>query len=140
MFADESPLIEAVKQWVEIAVGDLWLASLALKHSSAGHSRDGACFHTQQCAEKHLKALLNWQQIAFPRTHDIEELLTRLPERQRPELSADEQRTLTRYATVTRYPGDYEPITLTEARRAVTLPRRVRRQARRWLPKQALTA
>jgi len=95
MFADESPLIEAVKQWVE---------------------------------------------IAFPHTHDIEELLTRLPERQRPELSADEQRTLTRYATVTRYPGDYEPITLTEARRAVTLARRVRRQARRWRPKQALTA
>jgi hypothetical protein len=42
---------------------------------------------------------------------------------------------LTRYATVTRYPGDYEPITLTEARRAVTLARRVRRQVQRLLPK-----
>jgi len=47
---------------------------------------------------------------------------------------------LTRYATVTRNPGDYEPITLTEARRAVTLARRVRRQVRRWLPKQSLQA
>ena len=39
---------------------------------------------------------------------------------------------------VTRYPGDYEPITLTEARRAVILARSVRRQVRRWLPKPAL--
>jgi cell wall assembly regulator SMI1 len=40
--------------------------------------------------------------------------------------------------TVTRYPGDYEPITLAEARKAVTLARRVRRELRRHLPGQAL--
>jgi len=137
MFADERALIEAVKQWVEIAEGDLWLSSLAVKHAGVGHPRDGACFHAQQCAEKYLKALLTWQRLVFPRTHDIEELLARLPERQRPDLTAEEQRTLTRYATVTRYPGDYEPITLTEARRAVALARPVRRQVRGWLPRPA---
>jgi len=35
---------------------------------------------------------------------------------------------------------EYEPITLTEARRAVAPARRVQRQARGWLPKHALTA
>jgi hypothetical protein len=48
-----------------------------------------------------------------------------------------EQERLTDFATLTHYPGDYEPITLMEARRAVTL---ARRQVRRWLPKQALQA
>ena len=138
MFVDEQVLIEAVKQWTEKAESDLWLASLALKHGGTGHSWDGVCFHAQQCSEKYVKALLTWQKAVFPRTHDIEELVSRLPERNRPELSADEQRTLTRFATVTRYPGDYEPITLTDARRAVALARRVRRQVRRWLPKQPL--
>jgi HEPN domain-containing protein len=138
MFADEQALIGAVKQWVAKAESDLWLASLALKHGGTRHPRDGVCFHAQQCVEKYLKALLTWQRAAFPRTHEIEELISRLSARNRPELTTEEQRMLTRFATVTRYPGDYEPITLTEARRAVALARRVRRQVRRWLPKKAL--
>ncbi len=51
-----------------------------------------------------------------------------------------EQERLTDFATVTRYPGDYEPITLAEARRAVAVAHRVRRQIRRWLPKETLSA
>jgi len=50
----------------------------------------------------------------------------------------EEQRRLTTYATVTRYPGDYEPISLAEARRAIALARRVRREVRRLLPSSAL--
>ena len=138
MFADEQALLDAVKQWVEKAGSDLWIASLAVKHAGANRPLDGVCFHAQQCAEKYLKALLTWQKVAFPRTHEIEELISRLSDRNRPELTTEEQRILTRFATVTRYPGDYDPITLTEARQAVTLARRVRRQVRRWLPKQAL--
>lgn len=135
MFASDPALIEAVRLWVEKAENDLWLATLALRQRVAARSSEGIAFHAQQCAEKRLKSLLTWQSLAFPRTHDLEELIERWPERQRPALTIAEQRALTRYATVTRYPGDYEPITLTEARRAVTLARRVRRQVRRLLPK-----
>jgi HEPN domain-containing protein len=138
MFADDSALIEAVKQWGERAESDLWIASLALKHAGARHPMDGVCFHAQQCVEKYLKALLTWQGVPFPRTHAIAELIAKLPEPNRPDLTAQDQIVLTRYSTITRYPGDYEPITLTEARRAVTLARRVRRQVRRHLPKEAL--
>jgi len=63
-----------------------------------------------------------------------------VPTNDRPDLSPDEQLLLTRYATVTRYPGDYDAITLTEARQAVKIARRVRKHIRARLPKQALKA
>ena len=56
----------------------------------------------------------------------------------RPQLTVEEQRRLTDYATVTRYPGDYEPIPLAEARRAVAIARRVRKEVRSLLPREAL--
>ncbi len=46
-----------------------------------------------------------------------------LPPRLRPSLDNEEMDKLTDYATVTRYPGDYEPISLTEARQAVKMAR-----------------
>jgi len=50
-------------------------------------------------------------------------------------ISVQEQRLLTDYGTVTRYPGDYEPVSLTEARRAVALARQVRKFVRKELPR-----
>ena len=61
-----------------------------------------------------------------------------VPAADRPVMSADDQARLTDYATVMRYPGDYETVSLTEARRAVATARRVRRQVRRLLPKVVL--
>ena len=34
-----------------------------------------SCFHSQQAAEKYLKALLVRSQVDFPKTHDIQEIL-----------------------------------------------------------------
>jgi hypothetical protein len=50
-----------------------------------------------------------------------------------------DQDKLTEYATVTRYPGDYEPISLDEAKKAVRIARHVRRQIRKLLPKPVLS-
>ncbi len=33
-----------------------------------------ALFHAQQCAEKAMKAVLTWRQVAFKKTHDLDEL------------------------------------------------------------------
>ncbi len=55
-----------------------------------------------------------------------------------PILEKKERDTLTEYATTTRYPGDYEPISLSEAHQAVSLARRVRKAVRKILPKAAL--
>jgi HEPN domain-containing protein len=135
MLVDDPGVIEAVRQWVEKAEGDLQAAAQLLK--SRTKPVDIVCFHAQQCIEKYLKALLIWHGLDFPKSHNLTLLFERLPVKTRPEMSSEERLRMTDYATVTRYPGDYEPITLTEARHAVALARRA---VRRSLPKPALAA
>lgn len=94
---------------------------------------DTVCFHAQQCVEKCLKALLVTQGTDFRKTHDLGELMILLPSGLRPSIINEEQDKLTEYATVTRYPGNYDPITLGEARQAVKIARRVRREVGRLL-------
>ncbi len=88
--------------------------------------------------EKYLKALLVVDAIDFPRTHSVSVLLDFVAESRRPALTTEEQERLTDYATTTRYPGDYEDISLEEARRATAIATRVRGEARAKLPRQAL--
>ena len=97
------------------------------------------CFHAQQCVEKYLKAFLVVEGIDFPKTHDIERLVSMLPESLWLKLSVEEQRRLTDYATVTRYPGDYEAIQFPEAKRSLTLARRVRKEIRSLMPKEVFS-
>ena len=78
--------------------------------------------------------------IPFPKTHNIEDIIALLPPGSRPKLTEKDQDKLTEYATVTRYPGDYEPISLGEAKKAVRIARRVRRQIRKLLPRPALSS
>ncbi len=126
-----------VREWVEKAENDLKTAAHTLILGSDCPT-DTVCFHAQQCVEKYLKALLVFKHIDFPKTHDVGELTTLTTGLVRLEIPVAEKRRLTAYATVTRYPGDYEPITLSEARRAVALARRTRKEIRRLLPKEAL--
>ena len=65
-------------------------------------------------------------------------LLDLVEESKRPALTTEEQERLTDYATTTRYPGDYEDISLEEARRATTIADRVRAEVREKLPREAL--
>jgi HEPN domain-containing protein len=131
---DRAALVAA--EWVEKAEGDLKVAAQILK-LGAECPTEPACFHAQQCVEKYLKSYLTAQGIEFPKTHDVAELLRLVPPAARPDLSAEQCRRLTFYATAARYPGDYEPIPIADARHAVALARRVRRSIRRLLPGQA---
>ena len=130
-------VVAVVREWVEKAENDLKNAAHTLKMGEDCPT-DTVCFHAQQCVEKYLKALLTLRDVDSPRIHDVEELVVLLPGEVEVKLSVEEQRRLTDYATVTRYPGDYEPIVLDEARQAVKMARRVRREIRRILPKEAL--
>jgi HEPN domain-containing protein len=100
------------------ADNDLKTATQTLKMGVRSPT-DTVCFHAQQCVEKYAKASLAFSKIEFPKTHDIEALIQLMPEGARPRLSIQEQRRLTAYATVTRYPGEYDEISLDEAREAV---------------------
>jgi HEPN domain-containing protein len=88
------------------------------------------CFHSHQCAEKSLKALVVERGESPPRTHRLTDLLTLLGVPALDEL-ADELRSLEGFYIPTRYP-DALPGTLPEAlpgeqeaREALTAARRV---------------
>lgn len=132
---DRDKVLAVVWEWVVKAENDLKNAAHSLKLGEECPT-DTVCFHAQQCVEKYLKALLVWKQTPFAKTHDIGVIAALVPAELRPDLTPEEARRLTKYGTVTRYPGDEEPISLTEARRAVRLARRVRTAVRRLLPKE----
>jgi HEPN domain-containing protein len=127
-------VLAVVHEWVVKAENDLKNAAHVLK-LMAECPTDTVCFHAQQCVEKYLKALLVLDRIDFPKTHDIERLIALLPRRDDIRLTPEQQGRLTDYATAARYPGSGE-IPLTEARRAVALARRVRKDVRSLLPRE----
>jgi len=124
------------QEWIAKAESDLKSATHLLRIKDC--PTDAVCFHAQQCVEKYLKALLVALGTGIRKTHDLGELMVLLPSRLRPSLSDQEQDKLTEYATVTRYPGNYEPISLSEAREAVAIARRVRREVRKILEAKPL--
>lgn len=130
--------IRVARQWVEKAEEDLTNA----EHTLTLRERcplGTVCFHAQQCAEKYLKALLTLHSVPFPRTHDLLELLLRIPAELGLDLQPPDVGVLNRYSIEGRYPGDWEPITRAEAEDAVAIARKVRETGRAHLPKDVIT-
>lgn len=130
-------ILKVTREWVEKAENDFVNAVNTLKMEKRCPT-DTVCFHAQQCVEKYLKAVLVWNRIEFAKTHNISELVALIPAMARLPFKKEEQDRLTEYATVMRYPGDYEAIPLSEARKAVSIARRIRKAARLILPKEVL--
>jgi HEPN domain-containing protein len=131
------PVIAVLREWLAQADNDLKNAAHTITLGK-GAPTDTVCFHAQQCVEKHINALLVFRGTAFSMTHDIHTLRGLLPPKFRPRLDKKVRDRLTRYATVLRYPGGGPDVPLTEARQAVAIARRVRKEVRRHLPRAAL--
>ena len=99
-----------VAEWLLHAESDLAYAKLG--HTQATILRNQVAFHAEQAAEKALKAVLVHNEVEFPRTHDLSNLLLLL---QRIGIPAgpeiEEVSSLTRYAAEARYPGEIEAVT-----------------------------
>ena len=117
------------REWVRKAENDFKVASQILRRRK-DIVPDAACFFCQQCVEKYLKARLTEAGLAFPRTHDLLQLLN-LCVQAEPLWSIYAKRAdaMTDYAVDFRYPG--HSATLREARVAFkhcrSLPAEVRR-------------
>jgi len=122
-----------LRRWLLKADADLAVAEHLLSDDTGFH--EAVCFHCQQAAEKHLKALLVWREVDFPRTHDLQELLD-LAETANRHVAADlrDAIALTPYGVELRYPGDRPTATLAQARQAVELARLVREKVMPLLP------
>jgi HEPN domain-containing protein len=128
---------EFTSEWVRKAEIDFKTADHLFQ--SGPDFAEGAAFHSQQAAEKYLKAFLVWHQIEFPKTHDIEALLKlagrtddKIPE------ILGEAAMLTPYGVDYRYPGEYPEVSRSDAERAFRLADRVRAEVRSRLPRHTL--
>ena len=113
------------------AEGDYDVVSMLLR--SRKRSRyDPICFHSQQCAEKYLKARLTEAGITFSKAHDLSILLNLcLPVEPLWAVEMPRMNILTGWAILARYPGT--SATNLDAREAVNTCRRLRQFAREGL-------
>ncbi len=126
-------VMKEVARWMEKAEQD-FLAAERLVASSDEGLTGIVCFHAQQCAEKYLKALLVYQGVAFPKTHDLRLLLDLIPPAVPLGLRREQVIPLNRYVIEGRYPGEWEPITVAEARGALEMAQSVRQAVLKRLP------
>ena len=96
----------SAEQWLWHAEGDL---ALARTQAFSKFPIELLIFHAEQVVEKSIKAILVHFNASVPKTHNLELLMdvaaayVEIPS----EIRAAED--LTPYATIGRYPGDYEP-------------------------------
>ena len=92
------------ESWLLKANNDLKSSKKLMKGEDA--VLDTAIYHTQQCAEKALKAYLAYKQHPIEKTHDVEYLIELCSEYD-PEFGnlVDESEKLNPYSTLFRYPS-----------------------------------
>ena len=104
-------------RWVAYAREDLLAAATLLKANKGLTKQIG--YHSQQAAEKAIKAALIFLQVKFPFVHDLDELRNRLPDQWKcvedyPELDA----LITDFAVEGRYPGTLDEPAEEDAQKA----------------------
>jgi HEPN domain-containing protein len=92
-------------EWVDKAEKDLFTARREQRVRKASND-DAVCFHSQQAAEKYLKAMLQEMNLPIPRVHSLAELLA-LVAKKDPDLLILQPYTniMEGYAIQFRYPG-----------------------------------
>src|SRR5262245_26087668 len=92
-------------EWVRKAEEDRTIARQISCNAQPLH--DGVCFHCQQCAEKYLKGLMEELGLTIPKTHDLDDLLSRLlPHHASLRALSRGLAFLTNFAVGVRYPGE----------------------------------
>ena len=112
----EAEVVAEAQRWLRYAREDLHVVQLMLAENPpvARH----ACLHSQQAAEKALKAALVLEGIDFPYVHDLRALRNLVPGEWPVNIPAVVLARLTEWGTEARYPGDWPEPTTADATRA----------------------
>lgn len=97
---------ENIKNWLQKADNDLTTAKHELDLPTDETVKESVCFHSQQAAEKLLKAFLISKNEEFGKTHNLE-LLLQLCAKHDKDFLKCELGELTEYPVGIRYPGDF---------------------------------
>lgn len=128
MLPADKPLPGSPADWLRHAQSDLALAGIELPREVLYNE---LCFHAQQAVEKSIKAVLLHFDIEFRKAHDIDYLITLLPVEAALPSEANEVASLTSYAVIFRYPGDYEDVSEEEYQWAIEIAQVVYTWAKR---------
>ncbi len=95
---------DLTKEWIEKAEEDFLVAKREIDLQPPAYG--AVCFHSQQCVEKYLKAILQENDVYFEKIHDLKVLLEKCVQFL-PELKdyTDEIDELSSFAVEIRYPG-----------------------------------
>lgn len=112
--------LDLARAWMAKARSDMATARLLI-HGEEKHLDTGS-YHCQQAAEKALKAWLTAQEVVFPKTHSLEEILA-LCTPSNPAFAEFQRQCeeLTPLAQEFRYPGDVAEPNSKQAGRALAL-------------------
>jgi len=108
-----------VNVWMEYAQTDLG-AAYALLDSGDFFPRQ-ICFLAQQCAEKSLKAILVFENMPVPKSHDLDRLRDLIPDGWEVTEKFPDLAELTIWSVESRYPGDTPDVVEYEARETLLL-------------------
>lgn len=108
-------MTDEVKKWIIKAMEDFKIAKHELSFPEDEISTGPVCFHSQQIAEKLLKAFLLSRNVDFEKTHDLEHLVD-LCSQQDSEFKELNVGNLTSYAVEIRYPDEFYIPTIEEAK------------------------
>jgi len=118
-------------EWIEKAEADFITAQREMR-ARKNPNYDATCFHSQQCVEKCMKAILHNAAVPFPKTHNLTILLELLlPIDPTWELMRAKLARLSGLAVSIRYPG--ESADKGAARESLQCCKEVRKKARHFL-------
>ncbi len=117
---DAELVVQEAQRWLRFAAEDLDAARRLLADRSSAPRH--VCWHSQQAAERALKAALVLETIDFPFTHDLNALHNLLPDSWPVRADLAE---LTGWAVQARYPGEWPEPSSDDAVRAESEARAV---------------
>ena len=100
--------MECYKSWIDRAKSSLEISKVAINDNIY---YEDLCYQAQQAVEKGLKGFLIYHGVEPEFTHNIGLLLERLENLVKIPDNIKETIILTKYAVITRYPGEYDEIT-----------------------------
>jgi len=115
---------EIIKGWYEKADEDFLAAEVVIEASPLLY--DVSAFHSQQAAEKYLKAFLAFNEIMPPKVHNIKELIDLAVNFDASFEAIREAESLSKYAVRSRYPDDFDIDTKEQAFKILSVARSVK--------------
>jgi HEPN domain-containing protein len=100
--------MERYESWIERAKSSLEISKIAVNNNIY---YEDLCYQSQQAVEKGLKGLLIYYGVEPEFTHNIGILLNELEKIIEIPDNIKKATNLTKYAVITRYPGEYDEIT-----------------------------